>query len=436
MYRVKGSTPMSTTSSGFTDDPECRVQFTLPERRTALIVYHTTNDPGDPVEQHKYRIAINIDGNDVAEVHSGGDMIWLCYGCHGPGYGEGYPLIRAVSFWVGVLDAGSHAVSGRFASFDDGYTTTISSRSLTILLFEGDEYAYIDNSNEVYYEIDDYDFRLFDDSYASVSITPSSDAIALILYGTYNFRGNDSASMMIGIMVDDMVRSMSSYDSRYTYSDPGHNFTASAVSVPRGQHTFKGVFKAMWHFWSRLRINRRLFAVLLLDPSSTVLDVVESGGFAMTYTSSFVLDPFARIARYLPDPAHVFIVGHGGNLICGYRLALIDTPGIAYGVSVDGKVESYSRSTMTYLTATLSAPFIYSGYLDRGLHKIYGVFSSNLTGRRAGVSHRLFNILWFPTGRHPVPVSGIGRDIRRSIYPSADSGMVSSLFDLVGDLYG
>jgi hypothetical protein len=117
----------STSSLELVDDPNARLEFTLPNNAVVLVMLSACNVQGDTESYLGKEVALTVDGVDVATAQTSP---------YSNNYANG-----AFLFWIGELSAGNHTVKARVASISGG-TVTISERRLTVTAFNPDLVTY------------------------------------------------------------------------------------------------------------------------------------------------------------------------------------------------------------------------------------------------------------------------------------------------------
>jgi hypothetical protein len=363
-YVISSPTSVSFTSQVLADDTPAAQTFTLAEAKTALILYAAS---GSATPRYGFQTAINIDGSDVA------------LSADSP-KGDTYAT-RNVSFWVGALAAGEHTIQGRAALAFSTAPVTVDNRTLVIILFDGDEYSYVDSTTEVHTT----STNLVDDSAASVTFTPSGACQALLLYNAANRNGPlDPPGLVAALRVDGTDYAQAE-KSPIGGSNPAAVFTAWATSLTASATTVKGAFATPG---GTAFIQRRQLGVLLLT-ADTLLDVAANATAATVATTAFADDSNAAISRTTTDARTLLAVGMGSK-----RAGATGTnSGFAYGVAVDGTDRAYLRASPRSTTAAVSAGVTWAEDLAAGAHTVQGRMAANGAGTET-ISARSLVALW------------------------------------------
>jgi len=368
---VQSSTPVQTSSTTLVDDTEAEKTFNLSSSKVVLVIYKAHMNHGSTGTNLGMQNAINVDGTDYANS-------W-----DAP-YTSNY-AVRNCVFWIGTLSSGSHTIKGRFASNSDGATVTIDRRVLIIMIFDGDEYQYVDNTTTATTSSG----SLVDDPNASVTFTPSGNCKALILYncskshGSTEYAGGKKAAINVN-GTDYAQAEKSQYSSNYANSV----FTCYALSLSATSTTVKGRY-ASNSDGSTVTIERRQLGVLLFA-DSTLLDVVTSETQVSTTSNTLVDDSEATITRTTNDTREVLIIAVGTKR----HNTESSATGECYGINVDGTDKTWSRGSPYYAAYADSAATAYAIKLTSGSHTIKGRFSNNSGSDTAKIDARCLIAIW------------------------------------------
>jgi hypothetical protein len=348
--------------------------FSLTGNKTVLVFYMANSVQGSTNAVTGFKNAINVDGTDHSIMYTSG-------------YAANYAM-RNTCVWVGTLAAGSHTISGRFASNVSGSTTTITNRSLLILIFDGNEFSYVEASNA----LTATGTTFINDSYSDVTATPSGACKALVFYGATNTHGATERFVgkkaMLNIGGADYAESemrQSCYSSG-NYADSV--ISAYALSLPAVSTTFMG--KVACNAESQTTTVNRRFTVVLFLSNNTVLDMDYSSDLVGTKSLTMVDEPGVAITR-----------NQGGDVLAIYSAMKITPPasaiyGTAYGIMIDGADVVKSRSSAAYTTDAHSCLVAYSKTVLSGDHVIKARYSANNgeTTFDSCISNRVLIALW------------------------------------------
>lgn len=376
-YVVASTTPVTTISPTLVDDTEASQTFNLDASKVVLVIYQANNVYGATMPVTGMQNAINVD--DVDKANSWDSP----YGTN--------QCTRNCVFWLGILAAGSHTVKGRFASNSSGSTATISNRVLNIIIFDGDEFSYIDDPTTATHDATTF----IDDPNAQVTFTPSATCKALVLYNIANSGGIESAygkKAAINIGDTDYGQAEKSPDTA-NYTDSV--FTCHGLNLSSVSTTVKGRF-ANAGAAETVTIHRRQLAVLLFA-DSTLLDVVTSTTQVSTTSSALVDDIEASISRTTTDTREFLLVAMGtkrsGVFSSGY--------GECYGIKINTNDRVNSRGSPSNSGRADSAGTAYAEQLAAGSHTINGRFSNNVGTNTAKIDARQVVALWLTVGGAP-----------------------------------
>jgi hypothetical protein len=339
------------------------------------VIYQANNVYGAAMPQTGMQNAISVDSVDKA---NSWDSTYI----------SAYPVRNAV-FWVGTLAAGSHTIKGRFASNSAGSTATISNRVLLIIIFDGDEFQYVDDATTATAP----DGTLIDDPNAQVTFTPSATCKALILYNISNNGATESTygkKAPIRVATTDYAQAEKSPGGS-NYADSV--FTCHALSLSAVSTTVKGRFANSRTVTSTVTIHRRQLAVLLLA-DSTLLDIITSTTVVTTTSNTLVDDAQATINRTTDDIKELLVVAMGTKR---YNVSSSLT-GECYGVKVDVNDRVNSRGSPGGTAYPDSAGTAYAEQLAAASHTVQGRFSNNNGADTAKISARQVVALWFTVG--------------------------------------
>lgn len=376
---IASTTPVTTTLATLVDDTEASQTFTLDASKVVLVIYQANNVHGATMIAVGMQNAIKIDESDFA---NSWDSAYINAYC-----------VRNTMVFVGTLAAGSHTIKGRFASNSAGQTVTISNRVLLIIIFDGDEFQYVDDATTATAP----DGTLIDDPNAQVTFTPSATCKALILYNISNNGATESTygkKAAIRVATTDYAQAEKSPGGS-NYADSV--FTCHALSLSAVSMTVKGRFANSRTITGTVTIHRRQLAVLLLA-DSTLLDIVASTTQVSTTSNTLVDDTQATINRTTTDTRELLVVAVGTKR---YNVSSALT-GECYGIKVDANDRVNSRGSPGGSAYANSAGTAYAEQLAADVHTVQGRFSNNTGTDTAKISARQVIALWFSVGIVPI----------------------------------
>jgi YVTN family beta-propeller protein len=375
-YVVQSTTAVTSSSSTLADDTQASQTFTLTATQTILAFYIANSVQGDTNPDTGFSSAINVDGTDYCQMYD-------------TPAGSGY-AIRNSTFFVGSLAAGSHTIKGRLATNTGTSTITVSSRTLIVMVLNGDQayYSY-DNTHTVTSSSTTY----ADDGYATFTHTPLGTCNALILYAASNAY-NDSESIF-GKKICINIGSSDYTACEVQKSPTSTNYadsicTAYALSGVSGSLTATGRYATASQY--AITVSRRAFAMLFFDPA-VIIDLSSSITQVTSTSTTLADDSQALISR----------------TTSGYLLALVSEEhknastgsyyGTGYGLMIDGSDVAQSRSSMYPSTYSESNFVAYSQDLATSKSWVVkGRIASNSGTNQATVDSRCLMAIWFPPG--------------------------------------
>jgi hypothetical protein len=379
-YVVKSEVAVQTTSTTFVDDTQASQIFTLNASKTVLIIYTTYQNNGASILRKGYTQCIKIDATEVANSWDGN-------------YGINYPA-GTQSVWVGTLAAGEHTIKGRIAVVYDanGTTLTVNGRVLLIVIFDGDEFQYVDNATTS----STNSLSFVDDPQVSKMFTPSGACKALFLYNVTNSgateatRGKQIALSVTGggSLTDGALLGKAPNAADRVASA----FTCYAMPLTADSTTVKGRFRVQPSTAGTVTIHRRQFAALLFS-DDVLLDMVSSTTAFASSSGSLVNDTQCSVVR---------TTGAGEVLIVAacYDAFGVDPnlyTGIRYGIMVDTVDRSFARSSAVY-SLSCNPAVAWMETIAAAEHTIKGRCSNNKDASEAfTVSARQVAVLWLVT---------------------------------------
>jgi hypothetical protein len=373
------NTPVTSSSTSLGNDSYASKSFNIDSSKVALIVYQVCNDNGATFYNGGMQNAINVDGTDRA-------ISW------DTPYDTNYPCRNTV-FWLGTLAAGSHTITGRFASMAGGSTVTISSRTLLVYLFNGDEFTYVDSAT-----LDTVTGTTFaNDDPAVATFTPSGSCKMLVLYNASNSGATQGAygkRTLIRVGASDYSQAEKS---PVTDDYPCSVFTAWAQSLNAVSTTVQG--RHSGNYAGQVStINRRQLGVLLLD-NTTELDTITSDTQVSVASSSLSNDTQALITKTTTVTSELLVFAMGTK-----RESTLSTEyGEAYAIQINGSDRRYSRGSPGTNYRSSSASVVWAETIAIASNNtIRGRFCRN-GGSASGVidSRRIFALWFIPPGPSP-----------------------------------
>jgi len=374
-YIVQSASTVTTSSSTLANDTQATLTFSLASTKTVLIIYTANSAYSRTNGVGGIKNAINIDNTDVSQMNDSG------YAANN--------ALRNSCIWVGALGSGSHTINGRLASAVNAQTTTVDNRTLLIYVFNGNEFAYIDDTTTQTASATTY----IDDSYATTTFTPSSDCKALVFYAITNLKGSTERytgkKICINIAGEDKDGEAAK-SSNSAVTSPDSLATVYAQSLTAVGTTITGRL-ATNTGTQTVTADRHVLGVLLFDPS-VVLDLVASVTPVSSTSTALVNDNQAPIARTRSTTSELLILGQATkqNGTTGSMY------GLAYGLNVDGVDVALSRSSPAYTSDAESSFVVYASTEEAASHTINGRFATNAGTSAAVVSTRVLIALWFP----------------------------------------
>ena len=381
-YVITSTTSSQTTSSSLQDDPQASQIFTLSATQVVLVIYAANNTHGQAMPATGMLNAISVDAADKANSWDGEGGANFC--------------VRNCIFWIGTLAAGQHTVKGRFASNTSGSTCTINNRVLLIYIFDGDEFQYVDNATLQ----TTTSASFVDDSYASVTFTPTAACVLLALYNAANMNTTKEAS-------DGKVTAINIAGSDYAQAEKSGGyknfdsiFTVHALSRTAISTTVKGRFHVATS--GTAVIDRRQLAVLLID-DTVPFDIVTSTTQVSNNTGNLIDDTQCTITRTPASASELLVIAMGTKRNGGSSSQY----GHRYGIKVDAndRTNSCGAPGQGYGTAGHSAATAWAESVTAAEHIIKGRFSNNYSTQTAYVDARQVVALWFTGGVAPPTVT-------------------------------
>ena len=379
-YVVKSEVAVQTTSTSLVDDTQAIQTFTLDAAKTVLVIYSTYQNFNASVLRNGYQQCIKIDDTEIANTWD------TCYGIN-------YPT-RNCSVWVGTLAAGQHTIKGRIAVVYNvnGTTLTVNGRVLLIIIFDGDEFQYVDDATTS----TTTSTTFVDDPQVSKTFTPSAACKALFLYNITNSgatehdRGKQIALSVTGGGTLTNGAALAKAPSAANFVSSA--FTCHAMPLTAVSTTVKGRFCNHYTAAATVTIHRRQFAALLFS-DSVLLDMVTSTTQVSTSSATLVDDAQCSVTR-TTGPGEVLIVAasyHDYGAGSGYA-------GHRYGIMVDAVDRSCSRSSAYQDTYSNNPATAWIETIASGSHTIKGRISHNYSSAETvKIDARQVAVLWLVT---------------------------------------
>lgn len=369
-HLVKSSELITTTSNTYVDDPYSELRFSLPSSKYVLIIYQGNCKYGDPQNHYGSKVALEVDGEIKVE-SSDSCRIYNNY------------AIESFIFWFGLLGSGEHIVKGKIRSLYSGDSTSISNRVMMVLVFDGDEGYYLYNTTLAQTDSD----TLVDDPYASITITPSSDCLMLVLYSVSNDEETEREAKKIGININGDRITVERCAG--TLSNYPTNITAIyALDATNIEYTIKGRFCSKQSGYT-VSIARRSLCVLLLDKTKLIYDVVHNTTSFSTTSGEFVDDPYAVIERVLTDNRILFVLATATK----YKNVSSDDE-TCYGININGSDVTETRCS-TYGNQSFAYALAYITDVSSGYNYVKGRVKSYIDDAVSVISERYLVALWF-----------------------------------------
>jgi len=375
-YYIHSTVTLYTDSEALIDDTEAIQDFSLTTSQVVLAIYSACNYMSAPYEyEYGKKLGINVDGSDIATIQSS------------PGYGS-EEANGGIVVWVGVLDAGSHTIKGRFAGIG-GYSGEVDERQLTIIIFQGtsSDFRYVRSTIPVYTDYMD------DDTEAIQTFNVPDDCKALIIYSTCNYHGATESQygkdVWVEIDGEDTLTYSGSSPSGWNRADS--QCFPYLTTLNAGFHTIKGRFSITQA--GGVTISERQLAILLF-PENLETDFIESDayppptGFGDTLTN----DSEAIITRVLTGTRYVFALYGTNRMPFGVasdygEKASINIDGVDYGLNAQSPFDHDRRNSVALQSDVVE--------VEAGSHTVKGRFASNDSGSYWELSHRQLAVLWF-----------------------------------------
>jgi len=379
-YVISSQTAVTTTSATLVNDTQASQTFLLGSSKVVLAIYAANNIQGAAMPGNGMQNAISVDGVDHA-------ISWDSGGLNN--------AVRNTVFWVGTLASGSHTVKGRFASNTADSTATISNRVLVIMVFDGDEFEYVDDTTWWYTTSTSF----VDDPYAQATFTPSGACKAFVMYNAAS-TPDDEPLPYQGELGKKAAVSIAGVDYGQAEKAPGTGqrgydsvFTCHALNLSAVETTVKGRIATCMSTETVATCDSRQLAVLLLA-DSTLMDVITSTTQVSTNSATLVDDTQATISRTTSDTREVLVVAMGTK-----RAGTdVDSTAFApcYGIKIDDNERANSRSKSYTGDGPQSASTGYAEQLSAGSHTVQGRFSRNTAGSYyCKIDARQVVALWF-----------------------------------------
>ena len=382
-YQVQSQVAASSTSLTLADDPQASQTFNLAGARTVLVIYQESCNHGSVQGNHGKKAAIDVDGTMYGLVtDSPYDNNFAC---------------GNATFWIGTLEAGDHTISGAFAAGGSGETATVNTRSLMILILNGDEFSFVTSALGSLFT----STTLADDPHASATFTPSSACKALYLYAASNDDGNTNETYF-----GKKIAINNGSDHGETQKSPCDNYHADSIltffseSLTAIQTTIKG--RAAPTAGAVAGINNRHLGVLLFS-DDTLLDLAQSSSLNAITTGGFYGDYLGAITPRTTTDNRILLAltaissrfGSGNNgAYTGLRAGILVNAVDSTGGGVRRTPASSGYSISCSCASITSQP-------ARSGNTVADGFSNNAASDYEIVDQRITIALWLkpPSGR-------------------------------------
>lgn len=371
-YVLQSTGTVQTTSTSYGDDNVSQT-FTLYGTKTVLAIYAANTAHGNTNAVGGIKNAISIDGADHSE---------MCQSAYAANYS-----FKNTCVWVGSLAAGSHTIKGRLACNEASTTCNLTNRTLIIFIFDGDEFDYVEDATAVTAA----STTLANDSYATVTRTPSAACKALCFYGVTNVDAVTEryAGKKIQLTIGGTARtdSLMGQAGTNTSNNADSVTTAFALSLTATSTTFQGQFAG--NAVQTVTISKR-FMCCLYFADDTLVDTDYDSTSVSSTTTVLADDSYISITRAQEGELLCLYVA---NKASGTSSAIYGTH---YGIMLDSVDVADSRSTPSYSADAQGALVAYASTVSSGSHTIKGRYSTNYSTTAAYVTSRQMIALWFP----------------------------------------
>src|SRR4030042_638737 len=263
----------------------------------------------------------------------------------------------------------------------------ISERVLLIVIFDGDQFWYIDDATTQ----TTASATLVNDPNATQAFTPPAACNARILYNVGNTYGSteDQNGKYGAINLGGTDYSQLIKSSGNTKSD--NVFTLHYSALTATPQTAQGRFASRFGGLT-VTISRRQLGVLLFA-DSTLADYVTSSTSGNKTSLYPVNDGQALISRTTTEARELLVVATGG---LDYQASAVT--GLAYGIQVDGTDRTKSRTSPLNLAGSNSSnsSAAWAETLAAGSHTVQGRYGNNAGTSAVYVTSRRVVALWFP----------------------------------------
>ena len=410
---VKSEVTVSTTSSSWVDDTEAIIDLNLDSEAVVLVVYVAFATREAEIISAGGDVGIEIDGSVVVSsgFSNATSGTYLTYG------GD--------IFWIGTLSAGSHTIKGKIRGGLDAYGIHIDRRMLLVLVFDGDEYVFIN---------DDTEFQTtsttpVDDPYAVATFTPSSDCNILVLYHAgVRVQEIDTASddRYIGIyrnvwegasQIGGDIAGKGFWHC-YTTDYPNSatmSFVTSGVSGGLESEVRGRVWAAGVRTDYPAIVGHRQLAVLLLDPNSTKVRISYDDTVISTTSAVPVDDSYVSITETVDEQAVVvaFVAA-----VKSYGTSSNDI-GEKYGIDIvsdqlvgNATMEEYYCDYYGNCVCVANAVVVSAGDVT-----VKGVYAAITDGETAKFTERRLDVVFFS-----IPAAGGGQEYTQELTDSFTLG--------------
>jgi hypothetical protein len=393
-YCINSQDSMSNVGSNeWTLDDYAQQQIILSATKTVLVIYAPNCADGDEMDAAGFRSAISID------TVNGGDP--MAISCQSPD--EVDESCRALSFWIGSLESGTHNIGGYLHNQVDDDKITITNRTLLVVIFDGNEFGYTDSTVETtalnsFVQVPS----------ASYNIVPSVNCKVLYLANISNRYDGSSVEYAKGKILQCLVDTVEQL--QVAQAGAGTNLANSSdsqfIAFAQALTTSGATFNAKFKGYSGT-VNVRTFysqSGYLCFANSVLLDVLLAN-----YLHSFSGTAFSNDKKDVSNDAIISRKAGGDFLCLAIGTKRQDDAGTdeggAYGLKINTTDKSHSRSSAYATDSARSNQAVWMEYLTPANNQIIGRVATNIsgTGQTESVYTRIIISLCF----NPEPFGAI-----------------------------
>jgi len=376
-YVIQNSTIVTSSSTDLSLDTPATVTFELTESQTVMGIYIANSSSSNSGSIYGFQNAIQIDGENHCIMSSS--------------QVANSAANNNCCFYIGIIEAGTHTISGQFAANYVGTTVTVSNRSLAIYIFEGSNFIYNENLTPT-----SYSFGANQDTSTSAFVSVPSPCTAIAFYGVSCDHGvtnyEDGSFIDLAIVPNNgswLSGQNTAYQSPYAanYAISLSTFEISANIGYAGQF-----FGLVGTYGSTITISRSVLGVLFLDPNYCYSDFVYNTNSYKPLSTNVVHDPNATISRTTSSPVTEVLALAIANQ---EYYDTTNAAGFGYGLIIDGNTIGVSRDSIPLSgTGAGSVFYTYGQTITNGAHIIYGGCCQN-TGGSSVIDSRTLGAIWF-----------------------------------------